>query len=54
MLCPLENAWSLQKVWQDVEIHTIRDAGHSASEAGIADGLVRATKEMHQLLEYQE
>ena len=54
MLCPLENAWSLQKVWQDVEIHTIRDAGHSASEAGIADGLVRATKEMHQLLEYRD
>lgn len=52
MLCPLENAWSLQSVWQDAEIHVIRDAGHSATEAGIIDGLVRATKSMIQELDY--
>ncbi len=52
MLCPLENAWSLQAVWQDAEIHTIRDAGHSATEAGIIDGLVRATKSFYQELRH--
>lgn len=50
MICALENAWSLQRVWKGCELHVIRDAGHSASEAGIIDGLVRATKEMHQEL----
>ncbi len=54
MLCPLENAWSLQAVWQESEIHTIRDAGHSASEPGIIDGLVRATKSMAQTIEASE
>ena len=52
MLCPLENAWSLQAVWPDAEIHVIRDAGHSATEAGIIDGLVRATKAMYQELNH--
>jgi proline iminopeptidase len=51
MLCPLENAWTLQSVWQDSEIHIIRDAGHSATEVGIIDGLVRATKLMTKELE---
>lgn len=50
MLCPLENAWSLQAVWKDAEVRIIRDAGHSATEAGIIDGLVRATKSMYQEL----
>lgn len=52
MLCPVENAWSLQAVWQDAEIRIIRDAGHSATEAGIIDGLVRATKSMYQELKH--
>lgn len=51
MLCPLENAWTLQSVWQDSEIHIIRDAGHSATELGIIDALVRATKTMAKELE---
>ncbi len=54
MLCPLENAWSLQSAWQDSEIHTIRDAGHSASEAGIIDALVRATKSMAERLKPEQ
>lgn len=52
MLCPLENAWSLQAVWQDAEIRIIRDAGHSATESGIVDALVRATKSMYQELKH--
>ncbi|TQV74719.1 prolyl aminopeptidase [Aliikangiella marina] len=50
MICPVENAWTLQQAWPECELHVIRDAGHSASEPGIIDGLVRATKEMHQEL----
>ena len=50
MLCPLENAWSLQAVWKNAEVRIIRDAGHSATEAGIIDGLIRATKSMYQEL----
>ncbi|WP_196138691.1 prolyl aminopeptidase [Aliikangiella sp. G2MR2-5] len=50
MICPLENAWALQSEWEGCELHVVRDAGHSASEAGIIDALVKATKEMHQLI----
>ncbi|MBV1909565.1 MAG: prolyl aminopeptidase [Kangiellaceae bacterium] len=52
MLCPVENAWSLQAVWPDAEVRIIRDAGHSATEAGIIDALVRATKTMYQELKH--
>jgi len=50
MLCPLENAWTLLSHWKACELHVVRDAGHSASEAGIIDALVKATKEMQQLI----
>lgn len=48
MLCAIENAWTLKNHWNNCELRIIRDAGHSASEAGIIDGLIRATKKMHQ------
>ncbi len=43
MICPLENATTLQKHWPNVELNIVRDAGHSAYEPGIRDALVRAT-----------
>ncbi|OQX38669.1 MAG: prolyl aminopeptidase [Oceanospirillales bacterium LUC14_002_19_P2] len=46
MVCPLENAQTLQQHWLEAELHIVRDAGHSAKEAGIRDALVRATDEM--------
>ena len=46
MVCPLENAQTLQKYWSSAKLHIIRDAGHSAIESGIRDALVRATDEM--------
>ena len=46
MVCPLENALSLHDLWPVAELHIIRDAGHSASEPGITDALVRSTAEM--------
>ncbi|MET1256528.1 prolyl aminopeptidase [Aliikangiella maris] len=48
MICPVENAWALQSAWRSCELQIIRDAGHSTSEAGIIDALVRATRDMHQ------
>lgn len=48
MLCAVENAWTLRKHWCNCQINIIRDAGHSATEAGIIDGLVRAARKMHQ------
>ena len=31
MVCPLDNAFALHKVWPQAELHIIRDAGHSAA-----------------------
>ncbi len=46
MICPLDNATALHQAWENSELIIIRDAGHSAAEAGITDALVRATDEM--------
>jgi proline iminopeptidase len=43
MVCPLDNAFALHKAWPASELEIIRDAGHSASEAGIINALVLAT-----------
>lgn len=45
-ICPLDNAFALNKAWPDSELHIIRDAGHSSHEPSIADALVRATNDM--------
>tara|TARA_B110000438_G_scaffold57090_1_gene57156 strand:- start:3684 stop:4643 length:960 start_codon:yes stop_codon:yes gene_type:complete len=46
MVCPLNNATALHKQWPASELHIIRDAGHSASEPGNVDALIRATQEI--------
>ena len=46
MVCPLDNAHALHQRWPGSELNIIRDAGHAASEPGIADALVRATGDM--------
>lgn len=43
MVCPMESAWALHRAWPEAEFHVIADAGHSATEPGIVDALVRAT-----------
>lgn len=43
MICPLDNAYALHRAWPGSELHIIRDAGHSATEPGIIDALVKAT-----------
>ncbi len=46
MICPLENAWELHRAWSASQLHIIPGAGHSATEKGIVDALIRATNEM--------
>lgn len=46
VVCPLENAWRLSRAWPHAELQIIRDAGHAATEPGITDALIRATREM--------
>ena len=40
---PPTSAWEVKKAWPKAELWIVPDAGHSASEPGIIDGLVRAT-----------
>ena len=42
---PPTSAWALKKAWPEVDLRIVQDAGHSAGEPGIIDGLVRATDE---------
>jgi proline iminopeptidase len=44
--CPPTSAWELKKAWPEVDLRIVHDAGHSAYEPGIVDGLVRATDEL--------
>ena len=44
IVCPMESAWELHKAWPEAEFIVIKDAGHAASEPGIADALLEATE----------
>ena len=46
MVCTLDNAYELHRRWPTSELHIVRDAGHVASEPGITDALIRATRRM--------
>jgi proline iminopeptidase len=43
IVCPIGSAWDLHQAWPEAEFLIVPDAGHSASEPGIVDALVRAT-----------
>ena len=43
---PPSAAWALKKAWPEVDLRIVHDAGHSAGEPGIIDGLGRATDEL--------
>jgi len=49
VVCPLEAAWELHRSWPESRLEIIADAGHSASEPGITDALIRATEEFQKL-----
>lgn len=40
---PLQNAWDLHQAWPEASLQIIPDAGHTGTEPGIADAMVRAT-----------
>lgn len=43
VVCPVDNAFALKKVWPEADFFVIPDAGHSAFEPGISRALVSAT-----------
>jgi proline iminopeptidase len=44
IVCPVESAWSLHKLWPKSELEIIADSGHSMGEVGIQKALVKATE----------
>ncbi|WP_126457025.1 prolyl aminopeptidase [Sulfuriflexus mobilis] len=46
VVCTVDNALALHTVWPQADLHIIPDAGHAASEPGIVDALVSATRDM--------
>jgi proline iminopeptidase len=46
VICPLDAAWDLHKAWPTSQLQIIPSAGHAASEPGIIDALVAATRIM--------
>lgn len=51
VVCPVENAWRLHQAWPQAELKIIADAGHSATEPGIVNALIIATRAMGMPLE---
>jgi len=43
LICPMESAWALHRVWPGAQLQVIPDAGHSACEPGTCRALVEAT-----------
>ena len=46
LICPVQSAWDLHRAWPQAELQIVPDAGHAASEPGIVDALVKATRRM--------
>jgi len=51
IICPMQSAWELHQAWPMAEFNVVAEAGHSASEPGMVDALVKATRRMLQRLE---
>ncbi|MCX7346000.1 MAG: prolyl aminopeptidase [Alphaproteobacteria bacterium] len=43
VVTPMVTAWDLHKAWPEAEFVLVHDAGHTATEPGIADAVIRAT-----------
>ena len=46
VVCPVDQAFALHAVWPQAELQIISNAGHAATEPGIIDALVSATRDM--------
>jgi proline iminopeptidase len=42
-ICPPRSAWDLHRAWPEAEYILCPDSGHSMTEPGIADALIRIT-----------
>ena len=54
MVCPINQAFALSEAWPEAQLDVIADAGHSSSEPGITDALIRATDRLAHHLNSQE
>ena len=54
VVCAVDNALALHTVWPEADLHIIADAGHAASEPGIVDALISATRDMARKLKKLE
>ena len=43
VVCPMQSAWDLHKVYKKSELIIIDDSGHSMLEKGIQEELIKAT-----------
>jgi proline iminopeptidase len=43
VVTPMVTAWDLHKAWPEAEFVVVPDAGHTATEPGIADAVIRTT-----------
>jgi proline iminopeptidase len=43
VVTPMQTAWDLHRAWPQADFIVVPDSGHTATEPGIADALVRAT-----------
>ncbi|MEM8605378.1 MAG: prolyl aminopeptidase, partial [Cyanobacteria bacterium P01_H01_bin.121] len=43
VVCPMQTAWELHKVWPEADFIVVPDAGHSMTEAGIRSALIEAS-----------
>ena len=43
VVTPAQTAWALHKAWPEAHFEIVADAGHTATEPGITDALIRAT-----------
>ncbi len=49
-ICPIDQAFALNKRWPKSQLKIIPDAGHSASEKGIAQALIQSTNAMAEIV----
>ncbi len=45
LVCPIQSAWDLHRVWPEASYVVVQNAGHAADEPGISSALVAATEE---------
>ncbi|TGG90639.1 prolyl aminopeptidase [Natronospirillum operosum] len=50
MVCPVSNAWDLKQAWPGARLEIIREAGHSAHDPAMVDGLVKAAEDLAHML----